>query len=249
MKLFFKLVQSCRLFRFIPFRVDHNAGSLQASFKYLWRCAAVLLVLGIPQTLLAECYYSTAKLTLKITTTDSIFTAYRSISWCNYNTDSVASLPYWLRVLSVPETDSIPVYLDKITYSYTLEENTQTIDYMLNKHTIFTATIESIELLNVQQISSTEGISSTLTLNDTAWMKHPPIATKTGSYDVCFYSIFLHELNSTISPLLNALDELQENYNSNESNVEKQLLEQQFNTLLNQFARTPKIVVLEGCGD
>lgn len=249
MKLFFKLVQSCRLFRFIPFRVDHNAGGQLASLKFLWRCAAVLLVFGIPQTLLAECYYSSAKLTLKITTTDSIFTAYQSISWCNYNTDSIASLPYWLRVLSVPKTDSIPFFSDKITYSYTLEENTQYIDYVLNKHKLLAAAIESIELLNVEQISSTEGISSTLTLSDTTWMKHPPVATKTGSYDVCFYTIFLHELNSTISPLLNALDELQENYNSNESNAERQLLEQQFNTLLNQFASTPKIVVLEGCGD
>lgn len=209
----------------------------------------------------AECYYSNYELQLEISLQNGEKQiCYQSISACRFLPDSAEQPGYLLRTLAIPEQgDSIEVYLQRYPYHYCLsslidcgETERQTVYAHFYPVKLATGDIRQIKLRSHLRVSSFEGISTELTLSDTAYFTRQ--ASEVISVDgyLCSHTISVYGHYPALDSLLlqiklfkSEVESLNGRFDSYDGDAYDDTLWGMIDTL----AKMEEVITVSGCTD
>jgi hypothetical protein len=207
----------------------------------------------------SECQYHLIELKLKIITTDnSSITFYSSMSLCDFNSDSINSKPYLLRALKRWSTnDSITVFKDVIRYEYFIfdtivSKEKNIVSSRINEINLFANDIESITVIEYNDVSVFDFISTELELADTNWLYTFPVSEIGYGAYLCSHRILLYNKSVETNRVLEQLDNLQKEVDlkiDSMNQTEGDEYDEKFWSLIVKLKNLDKIVVVSSCTD
>ena len=207
----------------------------------------------------SECQYHLIELKLKIITTDnSSITCYSSMSLCDFNSDSIKSKPYLLRALKRWSTnDSITVFKDIIRYEYfiydtIISKEKNIVSSRINEIDLFVNDIDSITVIEYNDVSVFDFISTELELADTNWLYTSPVSEIGYGAYLCSHQIFIYDKSVETNKVLDQLDNLQKEIDlkiDSMNRAEGDEFDEKIWSLIEQLKDLDKIVVVSSCTD
>ena len=220
------------------------------------KTTTILVFLAFFLNSLAECYYTSYELTFSIKVADKQMTAYKRISACDLNLDSIGNTHYL--IMTLQNTDFITLYENRIDYSYCYlnktfcpDENKGTLYILYDEFKINVNEIIDLKIIDNKSVSSTSHISSQIQKSDTIWLNTKPIEAFNINCSVCSFIIIVHKMTEKVRQVISSLDNIQSDLNK--LNDEELILneteyltkiEQQLNKIKNS-----KVVTITSCGD
>lgn len=222
-------------------------------------CMLVILSL-ITSRSMAECYYTNFELKLEITTTDGRqMIAYQSISACKLNLDSTESKHLISALQKEARSKTIKLYKFRSFYRYCTQDSwacneteMASIYHHFEAFELDAQQVKSIKLLDRQQVSSTEHISSELELKDTLMFHQRPIQIIRLWAFLCDFNVAVFKsdpvLDGELKNLLDFKQELHELHKnrdySNGDEMDAQALE-----IIDRINKLDGAIVVSACGD
>lgn len=209
----------------------------------------------------AECYYSQYHLKLQISTSKTqSMVCYQSISACNFNPDSANSQRYLInQLLREFGSEQVLVYRKRIKFKYCLggkhicnEREKLEVYAFMNDIMLMPSEIQHIKVLSSEHASVFENISSSLSLEDTSWLKTEPTSAYAFMGYLCDHSIVLYDNQTIHKPLLDQLQALQNELQATDrkdSDIDLDDFDQRLWTLIEQVNKIPKLVTVSSCTD
>jgi hypothetical protein len=161
--------------------------------KYLF----ILLLTALSSHSLAECYYSSYSIKIRIHERNKTTIAYRETSACQFNLDSLQSSKYLINKWG--ENGRIHFYKNRLSYPAYYELDSMaipdTIYTLLDTFSLSLSRVKRIEVISCIKTSSMSFISTSLSLIDSTWISNKPLSIANLEFDLCSYAFFFHENN------------------------------------------------------
>jgi hypothetical protein len=207
----------------------------------------------------AECYYTNFELELEVSLVDgSKFTSYGNIISCDFDMDSSESKNYLLKALSSQENES-QLYLYRHRYSYCYppmgvmgidEEEWLQVYVLMDGISIEKSQISDLKLLSSERVSSTEGISTPLSLKDSSLFSQSALKHLYVEAYLCDHHISVFSANEEINLRINRIQSwLKHKKEPEPGSANGDRLDEQLWLLIEDLNRLKGVIVVSSCTD
>jgi hypothetical protein len=222
----------------------------------------LLLCLAAVRFVYAECYYSDYALQLEIRMKDGEERiCYQAISACHFFPDSANDEGYLPLALAMPEeTDSMEVYLLRFPFRYCPDSLTlcpegekQTVYAYFEPLKLALSDIHQIHLSSCIQLASFEGISTELSLSDTAYFARKAEEVIPVEGYLCYHSISVYQhypaLDSVLLQLMAYVSRGEESREAFSPENDGDAYDKEIWALIDILAKMEGVITVSGCTD